>query len=331
MSGAGPGILIVGSGQAARLHAKLLSKGHSSVRLSHWGRSAGRTREIADRYGGARLDGDWSDAISHDDVDAVFVTTPPDTHRDIAVAALDAGKHVIVEKPAFLTPAEFDEIEAAATRAGKRVMVAENYFYKPLLRRIVEVLDSRVLGQVRFITINAVKEQVVDGWRVDPARAGGGALFEGGIHWVSFLASLGLTIRRVSGHFPDAPPRHERSAVFLAEYEEGAVAVLSYSWEIPGTLKGLRLSRIHGTRKSLLFESNGIFLLQGGRKLSFPGLSDIQGYKAMLTDFVAALRDDREPAFTLADARRDVELILAAYDSTTDSESTPDTHMEKRS
>ncbi len=309
----GPGILLLGSGQAARLHSKLLSRRHPEVRRAHWARSAEDARALAREFGGEHRPGDWMEAIGGADIDAVFITTPPDTHRDMAVAALDAGHHVIVEKPAFLTGEEFDEVEAAAERVGRQVLVAENYFYKPLLRRIAEILASGELGRVRLITINAQKLQLADGWRADPARAGGGALFEGGIHWVSFLASLGLEIRRVEAFFPDAPGGHERSSVLVVEYEEGAVGVLSYSWEIPSTLKGLRLSRIHGTRRSLLFESNGLFLLRGGRRLSFPGLSDIQGYKAMLADFVGVLTTGRSPEFTLADARRDVELIRATY------------------
>lgn len=313
-----PSILFLGTGHAARLHSKLLSKRHPGVGRAYWGRSADAAAGIARDFGGEHRGGSWEDALDVGGVDAVFITTPPDTHRAMAVGALRRGKHVIVEKPAFLGGAEFDEVESAAAEAGRHVLVAENYFYKPLLARIRGVLDSGALGQVRLVVIDAVKRQVVDGWRADPARSGGGALFEGGIHWVSFLASLGLTIRRVEGHFPDAPPGHERTAVLVTEYEEGAVGVLSYSWEIPGTLKGLRLSRIYGTRSSLLFESNGLFMLRGGRRLSFPGLSDIQGYGAMLADFVAALTDGTPPRFTLADARRDVELIRAAYDDAND-------------
>jgi UDP-N-acetylglucosamine 3-dehydrogenase len=313
-----PGILIVGSGQAARLHSKLLSKHHPGVRLAYWGRSPGPTRALGRDFGGDHFES-WEEALRDDRLDAVFVTTPPDTHRDIAVEALDAGKHAIVEKPAFLTPEEFDDVEAAAARGGRQVLVAENYYYKPLLRRIVGIIVAGELGQVRLLCLNAVKQQSADGWRADPARAGGGALFEGGIHWVSFMASLGLEIRRVEGFFPDAPPGHERSAVFVAEYAQGAVGVLSYSWEIPSTLRGLRLSRIYGTRSSLLFESNGLFLLRGGPRprLCALGVSDIQGYRAMLADFVRVLSVGGRPEFTLADARRDVELVLSTYTENT--------------
>ena len=314
-----PSILFIGSGHAARLHSKLLSKHHPHVRRAYWGRSTEPTLALVRDFGGDHCAEALTDALSDDRTQAVFITTPPDTHRDIAMEALNARKHVIVEKPAFLTSAEFDDVEEAAARAKRQVLVAENYFYKPLLRRLIEVLDSGALGQIRLITINAVKQQAADGWRADSARSGGGALFEGGIHWVSFMASLGLSISRVEAFFPDAPPGHERSAVFVAEYAEGAIGVLNYSWEIPSTLRGLRLSRIYGTRSSLLFESNGLFLLRGGRRprLSFPGFTDIQGYRAMLADFVGVLTTGDQPEFTLADARRDVELIRTTYATTT--------------
>ena len=310
-----PGLtmLIIGSGQAAGCHAALLARHHPGVTRLFWGRSPSPTRELAAKFGGSRIEGSWGEAVNDERVDAVFITTPPDTHREIAVAALEAGKHVIVEKPAFLTGEEFDSVEEAATRNRRRVLVAENYLYKPLLRAIRKEIRSGVLGQVRLITIDAVKRQVADGWRADPARAGGGALFESGIHWVAFMDSLGLSIRRVDAWFPDAPAGQERSVVFLAEYEEGAVGVLSHSWEIPGLLRGLRLSRIYGTRRSLLFESNGLFLLSGHRRLSLPGLSDIQGYRAMLADFIRVLTTGAEPEFTLADARRCIELIRSTY------------------
>ena len=285
------------------------------MRKVFWGRATVRSQQLAEEFGGEAYQRSFGDAVEALDVDAVLITTPPDTHLDFTLEALGAGRHVIVEKPAFLDDGEFDRVEAAASAARRTVLVAENYFYKPLLRLLRRVIAGDTLGQIRLIEINAVKRQPVSGWRIDPARAGGGALFEGGIHWVSLMANLGLEIRAAHGYFPDAPPGYERSAVFVAEYLQGATGVLTYSWEIPGTLRGLRLSRIWGTRSSLLFESNGLFVVRGGARprLWAPGLLDIQGYRAMLADFLRALSTGGAPAFTLAAARRDVELVRSAY------------------
>ncbi len=297
------------------MNSRVLSKHFPEVRRAYSSRSPDHAADLVRDFGGEQCTGGWRSALQTPGIDAVFVTTPPDTHLDIALGALGAGKHVIVEKPAFLDVEHFDQVREAAARAGRMVLVAENYYYKPLLRRLRAIVASGELGEIRLIQINAVKHQRAEGWRADPARAGGGALFEGGIHWVSLMANLGLEIRSVQGFLPDASPGPERSAVFVAEYREGGVGVLTHSWDIPSTLRGLRLSRIWGTQSSILFESNGLFVLRGGRRprLWLPGLADIQGTRAMLGDFVRVLRTGTSPKFTLEAARRDVELVRAAY------------------
>jgi len=307
-------ILFVGCGSAAAFHSRMFAKHFPRVGLSYLRRSSDQASRLASAHGARVYEQGMAAALGDESLDAVFVTTPPAAHLEVAIAALEAGKHVIVEKPAFLNVAEFDLVEAAAKQADKQVLVAENYYYKPLRRTLRRIVDEGSLGQIRLIEINAVKRQVPAGWRLDPALSGGGALFEGGVHWVSLMANLGLDIESCRGFFPDAPPGHERSAVFVAEYGQGAIGVLNYSWEIPSILKGLRLSRIWGTGGSVLFESNGLFAIRTGPvRMSLPGFADIQGYRAMLNDFMRALRTGTSPEFTLHDARRDVELVQEAY------------------
>lgn len=316
-------ILFVGCGQAAAFHSRILAKHFPDVVRSYLNGRPDQADTLARTYGGRVHKQGMAAAFDDEAVDAVFVTTPPGTHFELTLKALAAGKHVLVEKPAFLDVGEFDSVEATAKRVGKQVFVAENYFYKPLRRTLSRIVSEGSLGQIRLIEINAVKLQVDDGWRLDPVLSGGGALFEGGVHWVSLMANLGLDIDACHGFFPDAPPGHERTAVFVAEYGQGAVGVLNYSWEIPSKLKGLRLSRIWGTRGSILFESNGLFAIRTGRvpRISLPVSGDIRGYRAMLADFLRALRMDVPPEFTLRDARRDVELIQEAYSSASPSSS----------
>jgi predicted dehydrogenase len=93
--------------------------------------------------------------------------------------------------------------------------------------------------------------------------------------------------------------------------------VLFFSWNVPSLLKGVRLSRIYGTEGTIRFESNGLFILALGkrRRLRFPGLRDLTGTRAMFRDFLGALRENRPPEFTLALARRDLELVEAVYRS----------------
>jgi predicted dehydrogenase len=101
------------------------------------------------------------------------------------------------------------------------------------------------------------------------------------------------------------------------QYAEGATGTLAFSWEIPSAAKGLRLSRIYGSDGSVAFESNGLFIAQFGRRraIRFPGVRDLSGSRAMFDDFLTALAQGRAPRFTLAAARRDLELIERAYAS----------------
>ena len=308
-------MLFMGTGVAARTHSRTLVRRHPHVERRYLGRSVERAEALARACGGSAYVGGWRAALDDPGLDVVVITTPPVTHLALTLEALKAGKDVIVEKPAFLLPSDFDLVEAEAARAGRHVLVAENYHYKPLARSLRQIILGDELGQIRIIEINAVKLQRVDGWRLDPEVSGGGALFEGGIHWVSLMANLGLHVERVHALFPGAPAPHERSVVFTVQYAQGAVGVLTYSWEIPSTLRGLRLSRIWGTNGSVLFESNGLFGVRTGGvpRLFLPGWADIQGYQAMMADFMRCIVTRQAPAYTLQAARHDVELVRAAY------------------
>lgn len=309
-------LAFLGCGHAAAMHRRTLASLGAAVRCSWASRDEARARSHAARHGDAWYAG-YDDALADPRVDVVLVATPPATHLDLTLRALDARKHVIVEKPPFLRAADVEVARAAAERAGRRVLVAENYFYKPLAVALRRALAGDEIGEVLFVHVNALKHQHADGWRADPALAGGGALFEGGVHWVNLIANLGLSPRRIRALRPGVPGGAERSVLLTIEYAEGAVGSLLYSWEVPSPLRGLRVSHIYGRRGSITFESNGLALLVRGARtrLLVPGLADLAGYKAMFLDFLASLRAGAEPQLTLEIAGRDLALIEEAYAS----------------
>jgi predicted dehydrogenase len=312
----GLGIAFLGCGKIAVRHAKLLKK-LGGVRLYFASRDGAKAREYARKLGGAGAFGSYAEAIASPDVDAVLVLTPPSLHLELTLAALAAGKHAVVEKPPFLHAADFDTVREARERAGRRVMIAENYFYKPLAEAVRDTLASGTIGEMRILTVNALKEQTVGDWRGDVALSGGGALYEGGIHWINFFANLGPEITGVQGFRPggdDGTP--DRSMVAAFTYANGAVGTLYYSWETPVLMKGLHLSAVYGTEGVATFESNGIFLsVRGRRRRMRAGLGDIAGYLGMWRDFIPALAENREPRFTFEKARRDLVLTEAVYRS----------------
>lgn len=319
-------LVFLGCGKIARAHAKRLRRHREHVSLGFASRDAAKARQFAAELGGTAY-ASYDEAIAAPDVDVVAVVTPPSSHKELALGALAAGKHVVLEKPPLPRAADFDAVAAAALAAGREVFVAENYRYKPLLRRLAGLLADGVIGDVLFLQVNAIKKQAVKAgdWRDDPAVTLGGALYEGGIHWVDFMASLGLEVRRVRGMQPKLAPGAaiERSMLVTFEYAEGAVGTLAYSWEVPSTAKGLRLSKIYGRHGTITFETNGLWVLCHGKKtrLYIPGLRDLAGYRAMWADFVHAFTTGQTPLMTLAQARRDLELVERAYASASETAS----------
>jgi predicted dehydrogenase len=310
-------LAFLGCGFATRLHSRTLSKVDPGVGLFYASRNGARAEEYSRKHGGRGHFDSYAAAIEDPSIDAVLVATPPDSHLNLTLEALRGGKHVIVEKPPLLHASDFDTVREAQREAGRQVLVAENYFYKPLTGALRDALQGGAVGDVLFVHVNALKEQQVDDWRGDAETSGGGALFEGGIHWISFLASLGLDVRSIGGARVGSADGLERSVAATIRYEGGAVGTLLYSWEVPSLLKGLRLSRIFGREGTITFESNGVFVLIRGRRkrVIFPGLRDIAGYRAMFRDFLAALRENKEPEYTLELARRDLGLVEAVYRS----------------
>jgi predicted dehydrogenase len=308
-------LAFLGCGKIVKTHSKLLRSIDSALPRFYASRSSDRAAAFSKEFGGAGSFGSYEEAIASEKITTCFICTPPDSHLDLAIRSFEAGKNVIVEKPPFFTVADFDRAAKAASAAGRKLLVAENYFYKPLALTLRSLLADNVIGRPLFIHINATKKQKTDNWRDDPELAGGGALFEGGIHWINFLANLGFGVDSIRGFRPGGPNGLDRSALAVLKYDNGAVATLSYSWEVPTIFQGLRISRIFGTEGSITFETNGIFVLVAGTKkrVILPGLSDISGYRAMLKDFATSLASGRDPAFTTDLARRDMVLLERAY------------------
>ena len=307
------GVLMLGCGLAARTHSRTLRR-IGGVELFYASRERQRAEAYRSRYGGRRAYGSYADALADPLVDVALVATPTVSHRELAIQALQAGKDVIVEKPAFMRSDDADAVREAASVAGRRVFVAENYAYKPLTDHLRRVIGAGDLGEIRFVTINATKRRPADGWRADPALSGGGALFEGGVHWISFAANLGLEVEEVHAHRVGATEGPDQSVLVVLRYTSGAVGTLAHSWELAAPLGGLRLSKVQGTLGAVTFESNGLAAVTSGpsRSIRLFAHRDPLGYRAMLVDFLQALRTGEPPRFTLAMAQRDLRLLEQA-------------------
>jgi predicted dehydrogenase len=172
------------------------------------GRDADRTRAAATTWGWADTSTDWREAIARDDIDVVDIVTPGDSHAEIALAALAAGKHVLCEKPLANTVDEAERMTAAAEGArahGIRSMVGFTYRRVPAVTFARDLIASGRLGRIRQVRAEYLQDWLSDAeapltWRLDKDRAGSGSLGDIGAHAVDLTEFLtGQRVSRVSG------------------------------------------------------------------------------------------------------------------------------------
>lgn len=309
-------ICIVGCGEIAATHAKNLYG-----KANTWFFS--RTVESAIRMNlnqkGAGVYRNYRDVLTDPNIRAVIICTPPEFHKDQTVAALNSGKSVLVEKPMCVTREEVNSIrEAESCNQGTFVMVAENYLYKPSLKKLLELVVQGDIGQVKKICMKIGYVEPKGGWRDRY-----GALFECGIHFVSQISALmdSYEPEQVIAEFPNCTNGNpERTSIVRMKYPSGKSGELHFSWDQPSLPKGiLQLSWLEGGTGKIYFESNGVFICSGKgtrKKFIFPSLRDLTGRKAMIEDFFECLIDsERKPKADLENAGRNLEIVFRAYQS----------------
>ena len=173
------------------------------------GRDPVATAAAAERMGWASVETDWKHLLTRDDVHLVDICTPGDTHAEIAIAALEAGKHVLCEKPLANTVAEAEAMVAAAEAAearGVRSMVAFNYRRVPAVALARKLVADGRLGTIRHVRAQYLQDWIVDPsfplvWRLQKDRAGSGALGDIGAHIIDLAQYVvgAADHRRVSG------------------------------------------------------------------------------------------------------------------------------------
>ncbi|MEO7156038.1 MAG: Gfo/Idh/MocA family oxidoreductase [Vicinamibacterales bacterium] len=317
-------IAFLGCGFITRVHSRNLRRFKSQIVCGYASRDKAKADAICGEYRGTGAYSDYADAINDPAVDAVVVAVPPKFHLNLTLQALAAGKHVLVEKPAFLTMGDFEVVRDARDRAKRVVLVGENDHYKPLAIKLRQLLADGVIGEMVFGQFSTVAKRLktADDWRNDESMAGGDAFFEEGIHWLHLAGSLGPRITTISGFRPtpssEGPDQRVKSMMVAFNYDNGAVGSLYYSREIPSLLKGLRLSKLMGRDGVISFESNGIFMLVRGLgfpRIVFPGFRDIRGYQAMYRDFRESILTGHQPEMSLERAMEDQSLMDQIYSS----------------
>ena len=248
------------------------------------GRNADTVAAAAEKWGWAETSVDWREAVTRDDVDIVDIVTPGASHVDIAIAALEAGKHVLCEKPLANTPEEAAAMADAAEKAAARgvfAMVGFTYRRVPAATFARDLVASGAIGQVRQVRAAYLQDWLVDAeapltWRLQKEIAGSGALGDIGAHAIDLAQFItGQKLTRVSGMletFVSERPlladavglsgtaSSERGAVtvddlalFTGRFDGGAVGSFEATRMSTGRKNALRIE-VAGTTGALSFD-----------------------------------------------------------------------------
>jgi predicted dehydrogenase len=256
------------------------------------GRDAARVSDAAERLGWAGTETDWRRVIERDDVDLVDVCTPGDTHAEIAIAALEAGKHVLCEKPLANTVAEAEAMaEAAATAVarGVRSMVGFTYRRVPAIGLARKLVADGRLGDIRHVRAQYLQDWIADpsapmSWRLEKDKAGSGALGDIGAHIVDLTQYItGQALTGVSamletfvrerplptstgklgglGGAETGMVTVDDAAIFLGRFTSGALATFEATRFALGRKNAIRIE-INGSAGSLAFDFEDMNVLQ---------------------------------------------------------------------
>lgn len=315
-------IAFLGCGFITGVHSRHLKQLGDAVICSYASRDGAKAERYRRQHLGHAHYASYASALEDPSVDAVVIAVPPKFHLDLTLQALAARKHVLVEKPAFLTIRDFQTVQAARERNDRIVLVGENDHYKPLAICLRRLLHEGVIGDLLMAHFTTLLRRFkpANDWRNDESMAGGDAFFEEGIHWLHLANSLGPVITEAHGFRPPVKPRNldtrAKSIMVAFRYDTGAAGALYYSREVPSLFRGLRLSKLFGRDGIISFESNGACVFvrgKGGMQLLLPGFRDMRGYQAMYRDFIGAIREQRVPKMNLEVAMADQRLMDQIY------------------
>ncbi len=319
---------IIGCGAVANLHAEAIKKS-KGILLGAADARADAAVSFCARHGIVAFE-NAAELLASPEIDAVCICTPSGTHAAMALAAINAGKHVLVEKPLAMNFADCTAVIRAAKAMGVKAGVVSQLRFAKTTETVKSLVENGGLGRVVTADITMKYHRSPEYYASSPWRGtrdmDGGALMNQGIHGIDLLLHIMGPVKRVFGlartlaHGIEA----EDTAVAVVEFECGALGTVQGTTSVaPGYPRYLEISGTKGTvgiteNRFTRWDIPDLPMPQGlvpGEDVKSgaknPMDIDASGHLVQIADFISAIREDREPLVTLESGRRTVELINA--------------------
>ncbi|WP_270170713.1 Gfo/Idh/MocA family protein [Paenibacillus sp. SYP-B4298] len=342
---------IIGCGGIANgKHMPSLKKQKNAIMTAFCDIEIDRAERAAAQYGGegAQVYSDYRELLQDASIDVIHVCTPNDSHAEITIAALEAGKHVMCEKPIAKTAAEARLMVEAARRTGKKLTIGYNNRFRTDSQHLKQVCESGELGEIYYAKAHAIRRRAVPTWGVflDEEKQGGGPLIDIGTHALDLTlwmmnnykpkVVLGTAYHKLSqnenaanawGPWDPAKFTVEDSAFGMIVMENGATIMLESSWALNslevdeakctlcGTEGGADMKdglRLNGEKHSRLFTTE--VELQSGGVAFYDGASE-EGPDLEMKLWLKSIEENTEPVVTPEQAYVVSQILEAIYES----------------
>jgi predicted dehydrogenase len=262
-------------------------------------------RSFAEEFGARKWFDTWQDLLSDSEVDAVYIATPVHLHAEQTIAAAEAGKQVLCEKPLAMNPDECDRMIAACHANKVTLGVAYYRHFYPVIERAKEIIQSGEIGEPVLAQVNAFEyfNPETDHprhWFMEKNRSGGGPMFDFGCHRIEVLANILGPITRVKAITSNVlfDRQVEDTATALFQFERGTSGVLSVTHAAREAQDTLEIFGSRGSMHVPVLNKGTMQVVSDAGERIETHAPDANLHSPLIRDFAEAVLRDRQPAVT---------------------------------
>jgi len=337
---------VIGTGSIASLHLDSYKNNPGADIAAICDVNEARARTVAEKYGASKVFTDYHALLADPDIDAVSICTWNNTHAPISIAALQAGKHVLVEKPLCRTVEEAYEVERAVRESGKLLQVGFVRRYDPGAKMLREFVDRGEFGELYYAKASTIRRLGnPGGWFADVERSGGGPLIDVGVHVIDLCWYLmgrpkpvsvsGNTYRKLGNRsniqhlsfykaadYDASKNTVEDLANAIIRFENGASIMVDVSYTLhakkdEGSVKlfGNKGGFEIDPRIVMVAEKHNTILNIEPQLDSTAGFSAGEAFQNEIDHFVACVASGEQPLSPVADGVQMMKMLCGIYES----------------
>lgn len=314
-------IVVVGCRGFGRVHLRSIR----DAQIAIVERDPDIRRMVSDEFNVTEIYSTYEEALNSD-ADIIDLVVPHHLHREMAMEAMKRGKHVTLEKPISNSLNEAREMIDCSRKMGVKFMVLEQYYFDPSVREAIRIIGKGMIGKIHTIIVRDQRYYRKEGWRTLQNAMGGGALIDGGIHYIDSMLNLGgdydsIWARAVHG---GSSLQGEDNTIATFSFRNGATGIFYYSWAYmdPPALPGIEIVGSEGSLyEDISSRSREDFkkperitafgdLIMNGKKLNIP-MYDV--FITEFREFIKSVENDTPVPYDPELAYRDLKAVTDIY------------------